>query len=119
MIQAGDARLPVLFELRQQQIRPVDGLWVAGHALRTAVFPLGDELGAFQHSHVLLHGCKRHVVPGGQLGYRRIRIHDACEDVAPRAVGQGSEQQVQSSGRELLMCNHMVVYRITAAVAAA
>jgi hypothetical protein len=101
--------LPALLELRQQAIGTAHGVGVAGHALRATVLPLGHQLSTFQHGHVLLHGCKRHLVSRGQLADGRVGVHHARQDVAARGIGQRPEQLVQVVGRRLSIYNHMVV----------
>jgi hypothetical protein len=93
--------VPALLELRQQTIGTAHGGGVAGHALRATVPPLGHQLSTFQHGHVLLHGCKRHLVSRGQLADRRVGVHHARQDVAPRGIGQRPEQPIQVVGRQL------------------
>jgi len=105
--------VPTLFELREEMIGTSHGVGIARHALRATVFSLGDQVRAFQHGHVLLDGCKRHLVSRGQLADRPVGVHHACQDVAPRRIGQRPEQLVQVVGRCLLTYNHMVVYRST------
>lgn len=90
--------MPALLELRQQTMGTADGVGVAGHALRATVLPLGHQLGAFQHGHVLLHGCKRHLVSRGQLADGRVGVHHTRQDVAPRGIGQRPEQLVHVVG---------------------
>jgi hypothetical protein len=92
--------VPALLELRQQTIGTAHGGGVAGHALRATVPPLGHQPSTFQHGHVLLHGCKRHLVSRGQLADRRVGVHHARQDVAPRGIGQRPEQLVQVVGRQ-------------------
>ncbi len=95
--------------MRQQTIGMAHGVGVAGHALRATVFSFGHQLSTFQDGHVLLHGCKRHLVPIGQLADGRIGVHHARQDVAPSGIGQRPEQLVQGVGRPLPIYNHMVV----------
>ena len=109
-VQATDARVPALLELRQQAIGTTHGVGVAGHALGAAVLALGHQLSAFQDGDVLLDGCKRHRVSRRQLADGRVGDHDARQDVAPRGIGQGPEQLVHGRGRRLSMYNHLVVY---------
>jgi hypothetical protein len=105
--------LPALLELHQHSVGTAHGVGVAGHALRATVFPLGHQLSTFQHGHVLLHGCKRHLVARGQLADGRIGVHHARQDVAPRGIGQRPEQVIQVVGRRLSIYNHMVVHSST------
>ena len=90
--------MPALLELRQQTVGTAHGVGIAGHALRATVLPLGHQLGTFQHGDVLLHGCKRHLVSRRQLADRRVSIHHASQDVAPRGIGQRPEQLIQVFG---------------------
>ena len=106
-------RLPAFLELREQTVGAAYGVGIAGHALRAAVLPLGHQLGTFQHGHVLLHGCKRHLVSRGQLADRRVGVHHARQDVTPRGIGQRPEQMIQVVGRRRSIYNHMVVDTIT------
>jgi hypothetical protein len=94
-------------------VRPSHGVGIARHALRAAVSPLGHQLRAFQHGHVLLHGGKRHLVSRGQFADRCVGVHHTRQNVAPRGIGQGPEQLVQVVGRSLATYNHMVVYSST------
>jgi hypothetical protein len=113
LVQAADARVPALLELRQQTIGTTDGVGVAGHALGAAVLALGHQLSTFQDGDVLLHGGKRHRVSRRQLADRRVSDHDARQDVAPGGVGERPEQLVEGLGRRLSMYNHLVVYVTT------
>ncbi len=101
--------MPALLELCQQTIGTAHRIGVTGHALCTTVLPLGHQLSTFQHGHVLLYGCKRHLVSRRQLADRRVGVHHARQDVAPRGIGQRPEQLVQVVGRRLSIYNHMVV----------
>jgi hypothetical protein len=107
--------VPALLELREQAVGTTHRVGVAGHALRATVLPLGHQLSTFQHGHVLLHGCKRHLVPRRQLADGRVGVHHARQDVAPRGIGQRPEQLVQIVGRRLSIYNHMVVDTSTVA----
>jgi hypothetical protein len=83
--------VPELLELHEQTIGTTHGLEGAGDALCPTILAFGDQLSTFQHGHVLLHGCERHLVSGRQLADRRLGIHHAREDVPPRGVGQCAE----------------------------
>lgn len=107
-----DAHQPAFLELREQMVGPAHGVRITGHTLRAAVLPLGDQLGSFEHGHVLLHGGKRHLIARGQLADGRVRVHHPGQDVAPRGVGQRAEQLVEVV-RRWLIYNHMVVYSST------
>jgi len=107
--------VPALLELREQTIGASHRVGVAGHALRATVLPLGHKLSTFQHGHVLLHGCKRHLVPRRQLADGRVGVHHAGQNVAPRGIGQRPEQLVQVVSRRLSIYNHMVVDTSTVA----
>jgi hypothetical protein len=106
-------RDPAFLELGKQAIGQAQRLGRARDALLAAFFPLGDELGALEHGHVLLDGCERHVVPRGQLGDGRVGVHHPGQDVAPGRVGERGEQLVQGLRRRLSIYNHLVVYRST------
>jgi hypothetical protein len=110
LVQAPDARVPALLELRQQPVGTTHGVGVAGDALRPAVAALGHQLRPFQDGNVLLHGCKRHRVSRRQLADGCVGVHDAGQDVPPRRVRQRPEQLVEGLGRRLSMYNHLVVY---------
>jgi hypothetical protein len=99
--------------LREQTVGPTYGGKVAGHTLASAVLPLCHEARPLEDGHVLLHGGKGHVVPGGQLGHGRFRGHHPCEDLTPRGVGEGPEQLIQRLARCRSIYNHLVVYRST------
>ena len=83
--------MPELLELHQQTIGTAHGVKVAGDALCATILPFGYQLSTFQHGHVLLHGCERHLVSRRQLADRRVGIHHARQDVAPRGIGQCPE----------------------------
>ena len=93
-------------------VGPAYGARITSHTLRAAVLPLGDQLGSFEHGHVLLHGGKRHLIARGQLADGRVGVHHPGQDVAPRGVGQRAEQLVKRV-RRWLTYNHMVVYTTT------
>jgi hypothetical protein len=109
LVEATDARLPTLLELRQQAIGPAHGVRIAGHTLGTTVLPFGHQLRTFQNGHVLLHGGKRHRVLRRQLADGGVGVHHARQNVAPGGIGQRPEHQVEVVGRGLLIYNHMVV----------
>ena len=90
-------------------VGPAYGARITSHTLRAAVLPLGDQLGSFEHGHVLLHGGKRHLIARGQLADGRVGVHHPSQDVAPRGVGQRAEQLVEVV-RRWLIYNHLVVY---------
>ena len=90
-------------------VGPAYGARITSHTLRAAVLPLGDQLGSFEHGHVLLHGGKRHLIARGQLADGRVGVHHTRQDVAPRGVGQRAEQLIEVV-RRWLIYNHLVVY---------
>ena len=61
-------------------VGPAHGVRIASHALRAAVLPLGDQLGSFEHGHVLLHGGNDISIARGQLADGRVGVHDPSED---------------------------------------
>jgi hypothetical protein len=83
--------VPEPLELHEQTIGTTHGLGVAGDALCATILAFGDQPRTFQHGHVLLHGCERHLISRRQLAHRRVGIHHAREDVAPRGVRQCAE----------------------------
>jgi hypothetical protein len=76
-------------------VGPAHGVGIAGHALGSAVLPLGHELRALEDGHVFLHGGERHLVARGQLADGRVGVQYASQDVAPRGVGERAEQLVE------------------------
>jgi hypothetical protein len=109
LVQPDDAHEPAFLEFREQLVGAAHGVRVASHALRAAVSSFGDQLGSFEHGHVLLHGGERHVVVRRQLGDGRVGIHYPGQDVAPCSVGERPEQLIEDTRRRLTY-NHMVVY---------
>ena len=103
-------RLPSFLELGEQTVRAPYGVRVAGHALGAPVLALDHQARPFQHGHVLLHGGKRHVVAGGQLGDGRFRRHHSRQDVTARRIGEGPEQVIEGLARGWSIYNHRVVY---------
>ena len=98
-----------MLELREQPGRTAQGIGIAGHALRAAVFAFRHQPGTFQHSHVFLHGGKRHVVVRGEFADGRLGIQDPRQDVATGRVGERAEQLVQGLRGGLPIYNHVVV----------
>ncbi len=98
-----------MLEPGQQSSRTSHGSGVAGHALRAALPPLGDQPGTLQHGHMFLHGGKRHIVVIGELAHGRVGLHDPRENVPPGGVGEGPEQPIERVRRGLVTCNHLVV----------
>jgi hypothetical protein len=107
LVEAGDARVPAFLELREQMVGPAHGVGIAGDALRPAVLPLGHQPRPLEHRDVLLHRGERHLVAGRQLADRRVGVHHAGEDVAPRRVGERAEQLVEVLRREPATYNHL------------
>lgn len=101
--------VPALLELRKQLRGTTHRIGVAGHALRAAVPPLGDQPRTFQHGHVFLHSGKRHVVMRRELAHGRVSVHDSRQNVAPRGIGERPEHLVEDVRRWLFIYNHLVV----------
>ena len=91
--------MPALLELLKQSSGPPQGNRVADHALGPAVLSLRHQARALQDGDVLLDGGKRHVVVRGEFAHGRVVIHDPRHDVAPRGIGEGPKQLIQSVGR--------------------
>ncbi|MDO8793627.1 MAG: hypothetical protein Q7J25_03305 [Vicinamibacterales bacterium] len=85
-----------------------DDIRIPGYSLGPAVAPFGDEVGTFQDRHVLLDRRKRHVVAVGQLRDRRLRPHDALENVASGGIGQGLKEPADIGWRNLAIYNQTV-----------
>jgi hypothetical protein len=100
--------------LREQTVGAAQGVWIPGDALRTAVLSLGHKVRPLEYGDVLLHGGKRHVVASGELGHRRLRGHDSCQDVTPGRIGESAEEVIESRARLWSLCNHLVVNDNTA-----
>jgi len=81
---------------------------IAAHTLLPAVAGLGDEPGALQRSHVLVHRGEADRIAAGQVGDRvGVPQHDG-EDVAARGIGQRMEERVGPLGLRQTY-NHSVV----------
>jgi hypothetical protein len=91
--------VPAFLELREQTVGAAQSVGITGDALRAAVLPLGHQVRPLEYGDVLLHGGKRHVVAGGELGHGRLRGHDSCQDVTPGRIGERAEQTIQCSAR--------------------
>ena len=105
--------MPAFLELREQTVGAAQGVGIPGDALRAAILALGHQVRALEDGDVLLHGGKRHVVAGGELGDGRFRGHHSCQDVAPGRIGEGAEQVIEGRARCGTLCNHLVVYSST------
>src|SRR5262249_47814078 len=58
---------------------------------------------------MLLHGGEAHLVPRSKSGHRRRFRERPRQDVASRAIGQGTEQLVERLVALFSTCNHIVV----------
>ena len=101
--------MPAFLELREQTVGAAQGVGIPGDALRAAILALGHQVRALEDGDMLLHGGKRHVVAGGELGDRRLRGHHPCQDVAPGRIGKRAEQLIERLARCHALCNHLVV----------
>ena len=62
---------------------------------------------------MLLHSRKRHVVTRGEFADGRVGRQYPRQNVAPRGIGERSEQLVQYVRRGLSIYNHLVAYSST------
>jgi hypothetical protein len=91
---------------------PPDGVDVAPHELLAPTALLDDEIGAFEHRHVLLHGGEAHVVGTSERRDRRVGLHRAPDDVTTSAVGERLEHPIDLIVVQLVadsIYNHLVV----------
>src|SRR5262249_24580577 len=77
--------------------------------LLAAVRTLLNKTRALEHGDMLLHGGEAHLVPRSKSGHRRRFRERPRQDVASRAIGQGTEQLVERLVALFSTYNHMVV----------
>lgn len=68
-----------------------------------------NETRALEHGDVLLHGGEAHLVARSKIGHRRRFRERPRQDVAARAIGQGTEELVERLLALFSKYNHVVV----------
>jgi hypothetical protein len=87
---------------------------VGGDQLLAAICTLLDETRALEHGDVLLYGSEAHLVLRSKSGHRRRVGERPHQNVASRAIGQGTKKLVECLFALFLTCNHLVVrYTLT------
>jgi hypothetical protein len=103
-----DAVAPDQFESIEEPLRGADRVDTPAYELLAAVTTFGDERGAVEHRHVLLHCGEAHRVLAGEGAHRVVLAHGSSDDVSARGIGERVEEPV---GRLIVehIYNHLVV----------
>jgi hypothetical protein len=97
------------FEVFEELASAPEPRVVGGDQLLAAVCTLLNETRALEHGDVLLRGGEAHLVPRSKIGHRRRLRERPRQDVASRAIGQGTEQLVERLVALFSTYNHLVV----------
>jgi hypothetical protein len=89
-LEGGDA----LGEVFEELASAMEPRMVGGDQLLAAVCTLLNETRALEHGDVLLHGGEAHLVTRSKSGHGRRFRERPRQDVASRAIGQGTEELV-------------------------
>src|SRR5688572_16622114 len=109
IVELRDALAPNGFEVFEELASALEPRVVGGDQLLAAVCTLLNEARAPEHGDVLLHGGEAHLVPRSKIGHRRRFRDRPRQDVASRAIGQGTEKLVERLFALLSTYNYLVV----------
>jgi len=79
-------------------------------AINSAILAPRDELCPLEHSQVLGHPGKGHVVGRGQDADGSFALRQTCQDTSPGSIGKRGERGVEVG---IHILNHMVYYSLT------
>lgn len=93
-IEPVDASPPNRFESAQQQLGALDGIGITLNDALPSSRDASDKVGRFEHRDVLLNRRERHVIGVRELRNGGLRGERAAQDIAPRAIRKGLEDEI-------------------------